>query len=151
MPGPLKVKPYLTVEELRYHYEATTDSTLKTHLHMVLLVAEGHSVTDTAEALGFARQWVARIVHRYNRGGLQALGDKRRQNVGRPSILSDDLREELRELLQGPDPDGKRWTGPRLAKWIEHRIGSSIHVQRAYEWAEQVGHPIGRRARTKED
>ncbi|MEL6346393.1 MAG: helix-turn-helix domain-containing protein [Myxococcota bacterium] len=145
MPAPLKVTHHLSAEDLLNRIESTEDETLKKHLQMVYMVTNGHSVSEVARQMGFARQWVARIVHRYNRGGVDALGDRRHGNTGRPSLLTNDVRGELQRLLQGPAPDGRRWTGPTLARWLEGRLGKKIHVQRVYEWAEQVGHPIGRK------
>ena len=144
MPARLTVQPHLTLQELKRRYRTTTNPTLRSHYHMVWLVAEGKTVSDTAALLGFARQWVARIIHRYNAQGPAALGDKRHQNTGHPGILSDAVRAELAEVLSAPPVTGGRWTGPAVAAWLEDRLGRKIYVQRAYEWAAQVGYPICR-------
>lgn len=145
MPSPLKVQPHLSIEELRRRSERIQEAKLRSHYQMILMVAEGKSVSQAASALGFARQWVARIVHRYNEGGPKALGDKRHQNMGRPPMLDAPLRERLRQMLANPPDGGGEWTGPLVARWLEGELEHPIHVQRVYEWAEQIGHPIGRR------
>ena len=150
MPAPLKVQPHLSLDELRRRAADPTDPTLQSHYRMILLVAEGQSVSQTAAALGFARQWVARIVHRYNGGGPDALGDQRHNNEGRPSILDDQMRGRLRQLLADTPREHGGLTGPQVARWLEKNLGHRIHVQRVYEWAEQVGYPIGRQ-RTDEE
>ena len=144
MPPRLTVEPHLTLQELKKRYRNTTEPTLRSHYHMVWLVAEGRTVTETAALLGFARQWVARVIHRYNARGPDALGDQRHQNTGHPGILSEAVRAELAAVLAEPAPDGSRWSGPAVTRWLEERLERKIHVQRAYEWAAQVGHPIRR-------
>ena len=144
MPPRMTVEPHLTLKELKKRYRTTTEPTLRSHYHMVWLVADGRTVTETADLLGFARQWVARVIHRYNKLGPDGLGDQRHKNTGHPGILTDEIRAELAAALAGPPPEGARWSGPAVTRWLEARLSRKIYVQRAYEWAAQVGHPIQR-------
>ena len=45
MPPRLTVEPHLTLKELKKRYRTTTEPTLRSHYHMVWLVADGRTVT----------------------------------------------------------------------------------------------------------
>jgi len=138
MPARLKAKPHLTVKELKQRYREADDPILRSHYQMVWTVASGHTVSQTAALLGYERQWVSRIIHRYNEKGPDALGDRRHKNPGARTILTAELKQELKQLLTQAPPSGEKWTSVQIAQWAEKKLGRPVRPQRAWEWARQL-------------
>ncbi len=122
MPRTVKLEEHLTAEELRARYRGAKDPAERSHAQIVWLIARGESAKRAAEISGYWPRWVSEVVRRYNEGGPEALGDRRRENPGGKFLLDEAQRRELAEaLLEGPAPDGGLWTGPKVAEWIEQR------------------------------
>lgn len=76
---------------------------------------------------------MATVSHQYNAQGPAGLADRRHANPGQPTLVSPAKREELRERLAAPPPDGGLWTGPKVAAWLTQQLGRPISSQRAWE------------------
>ena len=101
-------------------------------------------VTTTA----FGVRWVEKLLARYNAGGPDALGDLRRRNGTRPTILKPALLDRLRLRLARPPPDGGLWSSRKAAAWMAGELGlAAVAVQRGWEalravgWSVQVPRP----------
>ncbi len=88
----MKVK---IVAELEERYEASDDVTSSRHFQAIYLLAKGHSTREVAEITSFGLRWIEQLLERYNAVGPAALGDLRRSNGSRPSVLKPELLERL--------------------------------------------------------
>ena len=79
MAHPLTVVPHLPVVNLERRDRTAGDPVARTHWHVLWLVAQGWYCPAAATVLGYSVEWVRTIVHRYNAGGADAVGDQRHQ------------------------------------------------------------------------
>ena len=95
------------------------------------------------EATGYSRGWIQQIARRYNAYGAEVLGDRRHGNPGAAdrALLDPEQREELREALREPSPDGGMWNSRKVGEWIERRIGRELSnkKQRGWEYLKRLG------------
>src|SRR5262249_62259170 len=55
--------------------------------------------------------------------------------------LSAAQREELRQALAGPAPDGaRRWTARAVAAWMSAKLGRPVRVQRGWDYLQRLKH-----------
>jgi len=142
MPSTVKLEDHLPAEELRTRYREARDPAERSHAQIVWLIASGESAKRAAEISGYSARWVSEVVRRYNAGGPEALGDRRRENPGGKFLLDEDRRRELAEALEGPTPDGGLWTGPKVASWIEEKTGKRTHPQRGWVYPKRLGYSL---------
>jgi hypothetical protein len=147
MPPRLIVAQHLTHQERKPRYRSTNQPTVRSHDPMAWRVAEGHTVTEAAELLGSARQRSARVIHRYSTRDSEAFGEQRHHShhsSAHPGTAIAAARVERTAALAGPAPAGDQWSSPAVSRRLEDRLERKLPVQRAYERAAQVGHPIWR-------
>lgn len=134
----------LEPERLEKLYRKASDPVLRTHLLMVWRMSLGDSVGEVAEMVGYSKKWTTEIVRRYEREGVEGLGDRRHSNPGAKerALLDEAGEEELREALMEPPPaslGGGMWSGPKVARWIAQRNGlEKVHIQRGFEYLRKV-------------
>ena len=140
-----EVAGHLSVAELGERFRAAADARSARHVQAIGLLAKGHEVASTT---AFGVRWVEKLLARYNAGGPDALGDLRRRNGTRPTILKPALLDGLRARLAEPPPDGGLWTSRKVAAWMAEELGlASVAVQRGWEalravgWSVQVPRP----------
>lgn len=133
MPSRLTLTPQQSLAELEQRYRACRDAVERSHWHIVWLVGQGHSGAAVARLTGYSETWVRTIIHRYNADGPVGLVDGRHANPGRTPLVPPAVREELRERLAAPPPDGGLWTGPKVAAWLSERLDRPVSPQRAWE------------------
>jgi transposase len=128
-------------------YRKASDPVLRTHLLMVWRMSRGDSIREVAGMVGYSEKWVREIARRYESEGVDGLGDRRHGNPGarHRALLDEEGQAELREaLLEGSPPaalGGGMWSGPKVARWIEQKIGiEKVHAQRGWEYLRKVGH-----------
>jgi transposase len=103
----------------------------------------GEALGRVAEMSGYSTKWVKEILRRYEEGGVEGLGDRRHHNPGGAdrALLDAGQREELREALKHPAPDGGLWSGPKVALWISQKSGGRrVGAQRGWEYLKKIGH-----------
>jgi len=149
---------HLPLEELETRYRAARDATEARHYQAIWLLAQGRTFLEVAEVLAFVPRWVEQLAARYNAFGPDALGDQRRRNGRRPSLLTEDVLSALTERLKEPPEDGGLWSGPKVAAWIARRLGlAQVHPQRGWEalrlidWSPQAPRPRHARAAGPEE
>ena len=74
------VADHLSVGELEDRYRTCTDACSARHYQTIWLLAQGHTIEETAETTCFVPRWIEELLARYNAIGPQALGDLRRNN-----------------------------------------------------------------------
>src|SRR4029450_14028282 len=99
------VADHLSVSALEQQYRAFTDVIAARHFQTIWLLAKGHEIAAVSATVSFARRWVERLLARYNAQGPQALGDLRRRNGTRPSVLKPGLLEHIKARFLEATPD----------------------------------------------
>ncbi len=134
---------YRTVDELGRRYRASADACSARHFQAIWWLAQGRPLPEVAATTGMSPRWLERRVRRYNQGGPDSLGDRRRGNGAKARILTPDLREKLKARLLDPPPDGGVWTTPKIALWRAGELGLvSVFPQRAWDALRMIGWTI---------
>lgn len=131
----------LSAGELRQRASRCLEGRVACRVLAIAPVREGASRAAAASACGMDRQTLRDWVHRYNRDGIAGLSDGRRS--GRPSALSDEQMEELKDLvLAGPDlaTDGVvRWRCLDLRSVIAARYEVVVHERTVGKLLRRLG------------
>jgi len=142
------VAAHLSIEELEGRLRAASDPRSVRHFQTIWLLAKGHRIADVSSMTAFGVRWIEKLVSRYNAEGPDALGDLRRHNGARPTILTPELLDKLRVRLREPPPDRGLWTSRKVAAWMAGELGvTSVAVQRGWEalraidWSIQTPRP----------
>jgi transposase len=135
-------KEQLESTRLEGLYRKESDPVLRTHLLMVWRMSVGDSIREVAEMVGYSEKWVREIARRYEREGVEGLGDRRHGNPGakQRALLDGEGQARLRQaLLEEAPPGGGMWSGPKVARWIEENTGvEKVHIQRGWEYMRKV-------------
>src|SRR3954451_20127841 len=135
-----EVAGHSSVAELGERFRVAADTRSARHVQAIWLLAKGREVAEVGSTTAFGVRWVEKLLARYNVGGPDALGDPRRRNGTRPTILKPALLDRLRARLAGPPPDGGLWTSRKVAAWMAEELGlASVAVQRGWEALRAVG------------
>jgi transposase len=140
-----RVADHLSVAELQGGYRGSKDAVLARHFQVIWLLAQGRTVAETARLTGFVPRWVEELLVRYNQFGPSSLGDRRRGNGARPTILTPAVLDLLRERLKSPPEDGGLWTSRKVAAVIASRLRlERVAEQRGWEALRAIGWTIQR-------
>ncbi|MGB3508781.1 MAG: helix-turn-helix domain-containing protein [Microcoleaceae cyanobacterium] len=142
MPPKARLKPYLTVEELKTRYRQAPDTIESRRWHLLLLVAQQWSIKKASQVVGLNYDYAKEIVGRYNREGPNSVKNrsKDRQPPPAKSLLTMAQQQELSEALKGPAPDGGQWSGPKVARWIAKKTGRDhVWPQRGWDYLKRLG------------
>jgi transposase len=149
---------HLGIDELEARFRAAQDVVERSHCQVVWLLAKGYTAGEVSELVAMTPRWVNALARRYERDGIDALGDRRRHNHGARPLLSEADLEALRQRLATPPDDGGLWTSRKVAEWIADRLGlAHVHTPRGWEalnklnWSIQVPRPKNPKAATPEE
>ena len=135
-----RIVGHLSLAQLEARYRAAGDATEARHYQAIWLLAQGRTIVDVAEVLGFVPRWVEMLARRYNARGPAALGDQRRENGRSASVLTPAVLDALTERLKRPPDDGGLWSSAKVAAWIARRLGlAKAHPQRGWEALRRIG------------
>ena len=138
-----RIVEHLPVEELEARYRAARDATEARHFQAIWLLAQGRTFLEVAGVLAFVPRWVEELAARYNALGPAALGDGRRRNGRRASLLTPDLLAALAERVTAPPEDGGVRSGPKVALWMARHLGlAKVHAQRGWEALRRIGRSL---------
>ena len=110
------VADHLSLEELEDRYRSCADACSARHYQTIWLLAQGHTIAEVSETTCFVERWIEELLARYNAFGSDALGDLRRNNGAKPSVLTAVLLGKLKQRLCEPPPDGGVWTSGKVAR-----------------------------------
>ncbi len=128
------IAAHLSVEALRDRYVLSSSAREARHFQTIWLLAKGHSIGEVVEMTSFGQRWIEQLVARYNAKGPAALGDLRRRNGARPSLLTPEVIGKLRVRLSTQPDEGGLWTSAKAAAFIARELGlQSVAVQRGWE------------------
>src|SRR3954453_15893923 len=106
---------HLSPAELGQRYRAARSAVERSHLQIVRLLSRGRSEREVARVTGYGRRWVGEVARRYDEGGPDGLGDRRRGKggAGRRGGAGDGGARGA--AVAEPPADGGLWTGPKVA------------------------------------
>lgn len=136
MPKTIKIAPHLDSQEFQDRYRKARDPVLRSHYQILWLISQGKSTTQVMQVTGYSRGWIQQLARRYNADGPRALGDRRHLNPGARdrALLTAEQRQELREALMKPPPDGGMWNSRKVGEWIEWRTGRVVSQKKQRGW-----------------
>src|SRR3954452_11355964 len=73
---------HLSPAELGQRYRAARSPVERSHLQIVWLLSRGRGEREVAQVTGYGRRWVGEVARRYDEGGPDGLGDRRRGDAG---------------------------------------------------------------------
>src|SRR3954451_18821885 len=73
---------HLSPAELGQRYRAARSPIERSHLQVVWLLSRDRSEREVAQVTGYGRRWVGEVARRYEEGGPDGLGDRRRGEGG---------------------------------------------------------------------
>jgi transposase len=137
------VENHLSIEDLAARYRACEDVCAARHYQTIWLLAQGYTVSAVSTMTSFVPRWIEELLARYNALGEAVLGDLRRHNGARPSVLKRDLLEKLKIRLQEPPPDGGVWSSRKVADFMAAELGvEKLAPQRGWEALKAIGWSI---------
>lgn len=134
MPRRIRIVDHLTTAELGARFRQATDVIERGHYQTIWLLTQGRSTEEVASVTGYRRDWVYKLVRRYNQDGPGAIGDQRHQNAGAPTLLDDVQQAQLLQALEAAPVDGDLWDGPKVAQWMSELLGFEVYPQRGWEY-----------------
>ena len=140
-----EVAGHLSLAELQAGYRTSGDAKLARHYQVIWLLAQGRTVAETARLTSFVPRWVEQLLVRTNQFGPSSLGDRRRGNGAKPTILTPAVLDKLRERLTTPPEDGGVWTAKKVAVVLAAELGlERVAEQRGWEALRAIGWTIQR-------
>jgi transposase len=130
----------LTAAQLHERYRSAANPVERTHWHILWLIKEGHTPAELAQMLGYTARWIRTIVGCWNKAGEQAILDHRRTLPGAPPLLSVEQQKELSVVLEQPPADGGLWSGPKVAAWMQERLGREVDPRRGWDYLQRLGY-----------
>ncbi len=115
MPKRLTIHPHLSVKKLENRYRAAKNPVERSHYQIVWLLAQGKTTEEVAAVTGYCRDWIRKLVRRYNDQGAAGLADRRCDYPGAPPLLDDLQQAYLWQALQSPPKDGGLWNSRKVA------------------------------------
>ena len=130
MPRPLTLPPLeeATVADLRQRYTTDPDPETRRRYQMVWLAHLGQRVPQIAQAVLRSRDTVARVLHRFRAGGLDAV--PRRTAPGPAPTVTPAWEAELLRVVELPPPAvgvaSADWTTRLLAEYLARQTGVRV-------------------------
>lgn len=147
MPKKLKIKDVEVVKEsVREYLSSNIEGRFAHRLDLIILLCNGHSVTEVSKLYGVNRATLHRWVHKLNAKGIEGLLESPR--VGRPRELSKEKFMELRDdLMKSPMYFGYkqgRWDGKLLSHHLKGKYGVLLKVRRCQMLFHELGFSLQR-------
>ena len=121
------------------------DAGMRTRYAIIVNLAEGRSMADTARALGTSRRTVGRVRDRFLQHGEVGLVDRREENG--QTKRDEFYLQTLYEVVESsPHEHGwlrPTWTREMLAITLQKRTGVMIHVTTMSRALKQIGARLG--------
>jgi transposase len=134
----VKIQSQLTAEELYRRYRRAKNTVEGIHWYILWQAKEGKTPQQIAEQLGYTARWIRTIIGRWNDRGEEGIRDHRQDAAGSPMLLSQEEQEELRAALLHPPEDGGIWSGPKVAQWMQQRLGRKVAPQRGWDYLQRL-------------
>ena len=134
MPRRITIVPHMNLNQLHSRYRETKDGVARSQYQILWLLASGKKTEEVALATGYSVQWIRVLARRYNRLGIEGLGDRRHQNPGAKPLLDEMQTAQLLQALQQPAPDGGLWNGRKVADLMSDLLERPVLPQSGWEY-----------------
>lgn len=131
----------LPADEIDHRYKTCRNAREKTHWQVIWLLTQPggpRTAAAVARVVGLTPAWVRTLVRRWNADGPGGLADRRKDN-GPADALTPERQAERYAALQAESPDGGRWTGPKVARYVRDRWGVEVVPQTGWRWLKDLG------------
>src|SRR3954462_10239580 len=105
---------HLSPAELGQRYRAARSPVERSHLQIVWLLSRGRGEREVARVTGYGRRWVGEVARRYEEGGPDGLGDRRRGPGGAGRGGGAEGGGARGAARADPPADGGLLTGPKV-------------------------------------
>jgi len=140
MATPITLQSHLPTEELYRRYRRCRVPQEKTRWRALHLISGGMQASQAARRVGRSSGWITLLTRRYNTNGAAAVADGRStQGRGRKPHLDTEAAHALDQALRATPADGGLWTAPKVARWIEARIGIVVPRSTAWRYMQRLG------------
>jgi transposase len=139
MNPPLTIAAHLSRDELKNRMRTETDPTAIRRLQVIWLGLQGLPSKEIVRLSGYGRDWVFKIIKRYNEHGPDSLRDARVNSGGHTALLTPAQVAELIARLETRPDDGGLWTSPKVAVWMSEKIGRPVSFKVAWEYLKRIG------------
>ena len=137
----IHLQPHLSAAELARRYRTVKEPHERTWWQILWLLAQGRTATELSAVTGYRAYWIGQIATRYNEQGPAAMVNRRHTTSYRPpSVLSPELREELRRLLAEATARNEPWTGSDVAAWMAERLGRPVSYRLGWSYLVRLEH-----------
>jgi transposase len=102
------------------------------------MLRRGKSRREVREATAYSGVSMVEIVKRYNESGIEGLKDKRHENPGAPTLLSDGQLLHLAQVVRKDYAKGVLWNGQKVMAWLKEEYDLEVYPQRAFEYLNQI-------------
>lgn len=135
----LELKGEHSVEELKAHFRRCTCAVERRRTQVLWWLREGRSRKEVMDLSAYSSFSVLDIIKRYNEQGLEGLKDRRHDNPGAPSLLSDEELLLLAQVVRKDFEKGIVWDGAKVVRWLHQELGKDVHISRTYEALSAIG------------
>lgn len=153
MPKKAHLANHLNAKELQQKYLTSQDSVEARRWQVLWKVSWGWNIKNSAVAVGLNYQYAKKIVKKYNELGAEGVKNHRKKSSNHrrgktPLLNAQQLQKLIKELRLIP-ADGGRWTGPKVARWIEKEtLVEKVANQRGWDYLKKCNY-VGQRPRPK--
>lgn len=133
------IKAQHSVEELREHFRGCNCAVERRRIQVVWWLVEGRGREEVIRLSAYAPSSLVDIIKGYNEQGLAGLKDRRHENPGAPSLLSDEALLLLAQVVRKEYQQGLVWNGAKVVNWLKEELGKEVHLARAYEALAAIG------------
>src|SRR3954467_6056583 len=117
---------HLSPAELGQRYRAARSPVERSHLQIVWLLSRGRGEREVAQVTGYGRRWVGEVARRYDEGGPDGLGDRRRGNAGARPLLGAEDEAALGGAGGGGGAGGRVARPPRRRGPVDGAEGGDV-------------------------
>jgi transposase len=136
----LRIETELSPRELALLARRQADPRVTQRIMGIRLILMGKNAPQAAQEIGLSQRPLREWVHRFNRGGIDALRDLPRP--GRKKILPEDQEEAFRRrvLAGGLERDGVRiLRGPDIRRILQREFDAEYSIDGAYFLMHRLG------------
>ncbi len=142
MPRRISLEPHLSGAELYKKYLSSKKTCERDRYQVLWLLSQGKTTSQIAEVTRFHARGVRALVQRYNKGGPEAMLDRRSQGSGAPSRLNPAQLKALEAALEQDPVEGGRWNSIKVAAWIERETGVATKKQLGWVYLKRLDYAL---------
>jgi transposase len=130
-----------TANQIRSKYRACRRPVEKVRWHALWLLARtdrDRTPAEVADLVGLSAVTAREVLRRWNDRRPDGVADRRRGNGAEPKLTAR-RRDPLYAALRERPPDGGRWTGPKVARYVRDRWGVVVRPETGWRWLRGLG------------